>query len=149
MEYHVLKYLEDQGVVSRTGTGAPLATVNHRPDTNDLMTSIYSESAPQEQDTHHFDSDRIGVQFLTRSPNTRAAYDLAWDIHRKLTALGDLEVTEDSQTINIVDTHIVNPPTFLENDEKGRVVFTSHYAFRINIGGNLYRKMDKTLTPNG
>ena len=147
MEYHVLKYLEDQGVVSRAG--APLATVNYRPDSDDLMTSLYSESAPQEQDTHHFDSDRMGVQFLTQSPNTKDAYSLAWEIHRKLTALGDLEVTEDSQTINIVDTHIVNPPTFLENDEKGRAVFTSHYAFRINIGGNLYRKMDKTLTPNG
>ena len=147
MEYHVLKYLEDKNVVSRTGT--PLATVNFRPDTDDLITSLYSESAPQEQDTHHFDSDRIGVQFLTRSPNTKAAYDLAWKIHRNLTALGSLEITEAGETINIIDTHIVNPPTFLENDEKGRAVFTSHYAFRINIGGNLYRKMDKTLTPNG
>lgn len=147
MEYHVLKYLEDKGVVSRSGT--PLATVNYRPDTDDLITSLYSESAPQEQDTHHFDSDRIGVQFLTRSPATKAAYDLAWKIHGNLTALGSLEITEAGETINIIDTHIVNPPTFLENDEKGRAVFTSHYAFRINIGGNLYRKMDKTLTPNG
>ena len=45
----------------------------------------------------------------------------------------------------LIDFNVVE---LLERDEKGRTEMTAHYYMRVNIGGNLYRKMDRTLTPN-
>lgn len=146
MEFWIGKYLEDLGVLN--GSSEPYIYYNKRPDSNDLGSLIKSTNVPQTVDSHYFDTDHVGIQFLTRSNDNVRASDLAWDIHRKLTALGDLEITYGTETRNIVDTQIVNAPVFLEVDEKGRYVYTQQYAFRANIGGNRFRKDTQTLTPN-
>lgn len=149
MEWYILKYLEDKAILSRGSN----AWVNFQPDLTSVHTTIFSESAPQTIDSHHYDTDLIGIQFITKSTAQQEAYNLAWDIHRMLSGLGyytagatlpDGTVLPD---IRIIDTHIVNAPTFLSVDEKGRVEFTSHYMIRANMGNNEYRKMNETLTP--
>lgn len=141
MEYHIGKYLTDQGVFNGN------LFYNFQPDRDDLISTIYSESAPQTIDSHHFDTDHVGIHFLTRGTNQSEVYTLAWLIHRELTALGSLEIDFNGDIRNVVDTHIATAPVFLERDDKGRVVFTSHYFIRCNIGGNRFRLMDRTLSP--
>ena len=141
IEYHIHKYLADEDVIDGNGY------VAFRPDTNDTMLSIYSETAPPQQDTHHFDSDMIGVHILFRGENTQEVVNLARKTHRTISGLGSLEITHNGETVNIVDTNVQTPPSFLERDEKNRVEMTAHYYMRVNIGGNLYRKMDRTYNP--
>lgn len=141
MEYHIGKYLTDVGVFSNN------LFYNFQPDTDDLVATVYSESVPQTIDSHHFDTDHVGIHFLYRGINQASVYALAWQVHRELTALGSIEIDFNGDVRNIVDTHIVNAPVFLERDDKGRVVFTAHYHIRGNIGGNRFRQMDITLSP--
>jgi hypothetical protein len=137
VEYYILKYLIDQGVV----TPDLDVYVNLQPDTDDTITSIYSSTAPYLDYMHHYDTDATGIQFLTRSTNQTNAYKLARSIHRNLKGLTDLTIDDATDQngdtldeLTIVDVHVVNKPVFLELDEDGRVTFTSNYMVESNEG---------------
>ena len=132
MEYHIGKYLEDEEVAS--------PFYNFQPETDDTITTIYSESVPVPDYAQAFNSDLVGVKFLTRGVNQQAARTLAWDIHRNITQLGGIEITAQSETVWIVSVDTVNPPTYLERDDKGRVTFVSHYSVHAQTEGNKFRK---------
>ena len=132
MEYHIGKYLTDEQVAT--------PFYNFRPDTDDTITSIYSETVPQPDFVQGYANDLVGVKFLTRGTNQQATRKLAWDIHRAISQLGDIEITAESETVYIVSVDIVTPPTFLETDEKGRIIFVSHYSVHAETEGNAFRK---------
>ena len=132
MEYQIGKYLEDNNITT--------PFYNFRPDTNDAITSIYSETVPQPDFAQAFANDYVGVKLLTRGSNQQETRTLAWDIHRNISQLGDIEITAQGETVYIVSVDIVNPPTFLEVDEKGRIVFVSHYSVHGETEGNKFRK---------
>lgn len=138
MEYQIAKYLEDNNVAS--------PFVNYRPDNNDTLTSIYSESVPQPDFVQGFANDYIGIKFLTRGKNQQETRSLAWSIHKKLAQLGGVEITSQGETAYVVSVDIVNPPTFLEVDEKGRIVFVSHYSVHGETQGNKFRRNARTLS---
>ena len=132
MEYHIGKYLEDEEVAS--------PFYNFQPETDDTITTVYSESVPVPDYAQAFNSDLVGVKFLTRGVNQQQARTLAWNIHRNITQLGGIEITAQSETVWIVSVDTVNPPTYLERDEKGRVTFVSHYSVHAQTEGNKFRK---------
>lgn len=136
------KYLEDQGVVSINST----LFFYSQPDVEDVITSIYPETVPQPDYVQGFNSDHIGAKFLTRGSNSKDAKDLAWNIHKKITQLGDIELTAYNETIYFVSVNIVNPPTYLETDNKGRATFVSHYSVHIETTGNAFRQSTITTT---
>lgn len=138
MEYQIGKYLEDNNVAS--------PFYNFRPDTDDTITSIYSETVPQPDFAQAFANDYVGVKFLTRGANQQETRALAWEIHKKLAQLGNVEITAEGETVTIVSVDIVNPPTFLEVDNKNRTVFVSHYSVHGETQGNKFRKDTITTT---
>ena len=136
MEYHIGKYLEDQQVAT--------PYYNFRPDTDHTITSIYSEAVPQPDYAQAYANDFVGIKFLTRGKNQQATRKLAWDIHKAISQLGDIEITAQQETVTIVSVDIVNTPTFLEVDEKGRIVFVSHYSVHAETEGNAFRQTATT-----
>ena len=132
MEYHIGKYLEDNNVAN--------PYYNFQPETDDTITTIYSESVPVPDYAQAFNSDLVGIKFLTRGSNQQSARTLAWDIHREISQLGSIEITVSGETVWIVSVDIVNVPTYLERDDKGRVTFVSHYSVHAQTEGNKFRK---------
>ena len=143
MEYHIGKYLTDAGIVSNN------IFYNRQPDTDNLITTIYSESVPVPDYAQGFNSDLVGIKFLTRAKQRILdAKKLAWDIHRNLAQLGSIEITTQDETVWIVSVDIVNVPTFLEIDHKDRATFVSHYSVHAQTQGNIFRRSGRTLAPN-
>lgn len=132
MEYHIGKYLQDNEVAT--------PNYNFQPDTDNTITTIYSESVPVPDYAQAYNSDLVGIKFLTRGINQQQARKLAWDIHREIGQLGGIEITAEAETVYIVSVDIVNVPTFLSRDEKGRVTFVSHYSVHAQTEGNAFRK---------
>lgn len=136
MEYYILKYLTDQAVLTLGSN----AYVHQMPDTDEAITCIYSSSAPYLDYMHHFDTDNIGIQFLTRGLNKTDAWKLARSIHKALKGLTDLTIDDAPDPdgvgvldeITIVDVHVVNKPVFLELDDHSRATFTSNYLVESN-----------------
>ena len=150
IEYHILSFLEDQGALQRGSDGF----VTFLPDKDSVSVGIYAEPGVQRTDTHHFDSDVIGIQFRFQGKSRSQVNAKALQVHRTITALGSVELSgADGEgnaldPIFINDTHIVNAPAFVENDEKNRLILSSHYMVHVNLGGNLLRKMTLTETIN-
>ena len=155
MEYHIGKYLEDKPYKSLGASTdlegfsvsfkeAKVLNYNYIPDTRSSITSIYSESVPQPDFAQGYANDFVGIKFLTRGSDQQTTRNLAWDIHRAISQLGDIEITAQEETVYIVSVDIVNPPTFLEVDEKGRIVFVSHYSVHAETEGNAFRQPTTT-----
>ena len=140
MEYHIGKYLEDNEVAN--------PFYNFQPETDNTVTTIYSESVPVPDYAQGFNSDLVGIKFLTRGVDQQVTRKLAWDIHRNIAQLGSIEITAQNETVWIVSVDIVNVPTYLERDEKGRVTFVSHYSVHAQTQGNTFRRSGRTLAPN-
>ena len=138
MEYHIGKYLEDNEVAS--------PFYNFQPETDDTITTVYSESVPVPDYAQGFNSDLMGIKFLTRGVDQQATRKLSWDIHRAISQLGSIEITVSGESVWIVSVDIVNVPTYLERDDKGRVTFVSHYSVHAQTTGNAFRKATITET---
>lgn len=136
MEYHIGKYLQDNEVAT--------PNYNFQPETDNTITTIYSESVPVPDYMQGFNSDLVGIKFLTRGTNNQATRTLAWNIHRNISQLGDIEITAEGETVYIVSVDIVNAPTFLERDDKGRITFVSHYSVHAQTSNNKFRKLTIT-----
>ena len=142
IEYLIGKYLEDEEIVIGN------LHYSKKPETTSLTTTIYSEAVPQPAYVQGFNSDFVGVKFLTRSQVNQEAKKLAYDIHKNLSQLGSIEI-ETTHNIGgvvydwkawIVSVDIVTPPTDLEIDDKGRFVVVSHYSVHAQTEGNKFRK---------
>jgi len=108
--------------------------IRSMPDTPDNAICLYDEPGFVLQESHTFDEDAFGSQITTRGSYT-FAHDKILEIHRIIT-----NITGTFDGIEIRQTTIQTSPSFVENDDKGRAVYSAHYEHHCKIGQNINRK---------
>jgi|SRR5690625_485787 len=122
-------YAETQGI----GVFGQDLFVRMMPDGPDNAICIYDEPGVVTPEMHSMDADSFGSQWLIRG-SFRWAKAKTLEIHRAVTSLSG-----EYDGIHILDTHIQTSPAFVENDEKGRAVYSIHYTHDCSIGQNIHR----------
>jgi hypothetical protein len=103
------------------------------PDSPDNAVCIFDEPGPVTTEMHTFDADMLGTHWMVRGSYTWAMAKVM-EIHRKVSNL------HGEYGFYILQTFIQTSPAFVENDDKGRAIYSVHYTHDVSIGGNLYRQ---------
>jgi hypothetical protein len=92
------------------------------PDEPNECIVLFDEQGVTDPVDNAYGRDGVGLQVITRG-----SYDYAkgkiWDIHSRLVGK-ELQVTPDGILVQVM---IQGAPTQIDNDEKGRRMFTAHY----------------------
>lgn len=125
--------LKDYAVSAGIGVFGSDLFVRKYPDSPDDMVCIYDDAGIVPTGGHDYDMDVFGSKWLVRGDYTYASNKIL-EIHRKVSGL-----MQDFGQINVMVTHIQSEPQFVENDDKGRAVYSAHYLHYCSIGGNVFR----------
>jgi hypothetical protein len=126
--------LKDYAVEKGIGTFGADLFVRQMPDTPDNCVCIFDESGVITPEMHSYDADSFGTHWLVRGSYSWASAKVL-EIHRKVTNMSGVYAG-----ISILVTFIQNEPMFVENDDKGRAVFSIHYTHDCSIGNNANRQ---------
>jgi hypothetical protein len=96
--------------------------ISQNPDKEDV-TILYDEAGIPDAVDNAYGRDGYGLMVMTRGSYSYAK-DQIWNIHRALVGR-TLEAHDDG---TLVQCMIQAPPQYVENDDKGRRVFTAHYV---------------------
>ena len=127
----IAPYLDDEGVGTFAQGGN--ISVGVMPDKDNFIT-LYEETGIIEGYQQAYGSDWMGFMVRVRG-NQVWAQDKIWEIHRK--TLGLSERIFDKFYLKVVQVQTM--PEQIEVDDKGRVVFTSHYMALVNTFDNTHR----------
>src|SRR5690625_4315450 len=120
------QYAESQGI----GIQGVDLFVRLMPDSPDNAICLYDEPRTVSSETQSYSADSFGSHWMIRGTYAFASQK-ALEIHRSIAGLhGELD------GIHILDTHIQTPPAFVENDARGRTIYSIHYIHDCNIGQN-------------
>ena len=104
------------------GTFVTNLFISQNPDVDDCII-LYDEAGIPMSVDNAYAIDGYGLMVMTRGSYSYAK-DKIWDIHREL--VGRTMESHDDGTL--VHCMIQSPPQYVENDDKGRRVFTAHYV---------------------
>ena len=125
--------LKDYAVSEGVGVFGTDLFIRIMPDRPDNAICIFDEPGQPTAEMNSYDADSFGSQWLIRGSYTFAK-EKVLEIHRKIVGLSGIY-----DGIHILDTHIQTEPAFVENDEKGRAVYSMHYTHDCSIGQNKHR----------
>lgn len=118
-------FLVDEGI----GTYGTDLFVRIQPDEPANCITLFMQSAPQGIEHQRYDLENTGIKVMIRGSHSYCS--------SKIVAIQSV-APQMSGTYNgllIRETLIQTPPTFIENDEMGRAIYTINYESEYSLGG--------------
>lgn len=128
--------VKDFLVANSIGTYGTDIFVRVMPDTPNNAICIFDEPGTIATENQRYDLDNFGYEIMVRGSHSWVM-DKLFKIHRIIVQWdGDYTLTFEgnSYSVSILETMTQTTPAFVENDDKGRAVFTAHYESECSIG---------------
>lgn len=115
-------------VANSIGTYGTDLFIRVMPDEPDDAICIFDEPGTILTENLRYDLDNFGYEIMVRGSYS---YVLA-----KVKAIHKItpQWTGTYDSIEVLETFTITTPAFIENDDKGRVVYTAHYESECSIG---------------
>ncbi len=128
--------VKDFLVANSIGTYGTDIFIRVMPDTPDDAICIFDEPGTINTENLRYDLDNFGYEIMFRG-SYAWVMDKLFKVHRITPQwTGDYTITVEGNDydVSILETFTQTTPAFIENDDKGRVVYTAHYESECSIG---------------